>query len=146
LILYLDTSSLVKLYVEEEGSASVRRLVASANRVAVSVLTYPEAHSAFARRRREGGLEPAGLLGALAAFERDWRRMVRLGVTEDVYRAAAHLARRYALRALDAVQLASFLSLRRRLSRRRTAFSSFDRRLQRAALRARWPAAGLPPA
>jgi predicted nucleic acid-binding protein len=139
-ILYLDTSSLVKLYVEEAGSDAVRRLVRGANRVAVSVVAYPEARAAFARRRREGGLTPAGLRSATTALERDWSRLVRLAVTEDVYRAAAGLAERHALKALDSLHLASFLSLRRRLPRRTAAFSSFDRRLNRAALRARWPA------
>jgi predicted nucleic acid-binding protein len=139
-ILYLDTGSLVKLYVEETGSDGVRRLVAGASRIAVSILAYPEARSAFARRRREGGLTAAGLRGARSALERDWSRMVRLAVTEDVCRAAASLAERHALRALDSLQLASFLFLRRRLSPSRTAFSSFDRRLSHAARRARWPA------
>jgi uncharacterized protein len=139
-ILYLDTSSLVKLYVEEAGSDSVRRLVAGADRIAVSIVAYPEAHSAFARRRRERGLTPAGLRSAKTALERDWSRTVRLAVTEDVYRAAASLAERHALKALDSIHLASFLSLRRRLPRGGAAFSSFDRRLKRAALNARWPA------
>jgi hypothetical protein len=53
--------------------------------------------------------------------------------------AAGSLAERHALRALDALQLASFVSLRRRLPRRGIAFSSFDRRLTGAARRARWP-------
>lgn len=140
MILYLDTSSLVKLYVEETGSDAVRRLVAGASRIAVSIVGYPEARSAFARRRREGGLTPAALRSASAAFERDWSRIVRLAVTEDVYRAAASLAERHALKALDSLHLASFLSLRRRLPQRGAAFSSFDRRLNSAALRARWPA------
>ena len=141
MILYLDTSSLVKLYVEEAGSDAVRRLVAGASRIAVSVVAYPEARSAFARRHRERALTRADLRSVGAAFERDWSRIVRLAVTEDVYRAAAVLAERHALRALDSLHLASFLSLRRRLPRRGTAFSAFDRRLSRAALRARWPSA-----
>jgi predicted nucleic acid-binding protein len=65
--------------------------------------------------------------------------MVRLAVTEDVDRAAGGLAERHGLRALDGLQLASFLSLRTRLPPRGVKFSSFDRRLERAAPRARWP-------
>jgi len=139
-IVYLDTSSLVKLYVEEDGSDSVRRLVAGASRIAVSIVAYPEARSAFARRRREGGLTPAGHRSARTAFERDWSRTVRLAVSEDVYRAAASLAERHALKALDSIHLASFLLLRRRLPRGGAEFSSFDHRLNRASKKARWPA------
>jgi uncharacterized protein len=139
-ILYLDTSSLVKLYVEESGSDEVRKLVDRATQIVASVVAYPEARSALARRRREGGLSAAEYRAAGAAFERDWRRVVRLSVTEERYRAAASLAERHALKALDSLHLASFLSLRRRLPRRGAAFSSFDKRLNRAAARARWPA------
>ena len=139
MILFLDTSSLVKLYVVEPGSEAVRRSVEDATRIAASVLAYPEAHSAFARRHREGGLSRSGLRGARTSLERDWSRLVRVAVTEEIYRAAAALAERHALRALDSLQLASFLSLRRRLPPRGATFSTFDRRLERAALRARWP-------
>ena len=51
--LYLDTSALVKLYVEEEGSATVREAIARAETVATTVIVYVEACAAFARRRRE---------------------------------------------------------------------------------------------
>lgn len=54
MILYLDTSSLVKLYVAELGSAQVRQMVVRAGVVATSVVAFPEARSAFARLAREG--------------------------------------------------------------------------------------------
>ena len=51
--LYLDTSSLVKLYVTESGSKVVRQLVGDANVVATSVVAYAETRAALARLRRE---------------------------------------------------------------------------------------------
>lgn len=48
LIVYLDTSSLIKLYIEESGSAEVERLVEKASLVCTSVIAYPEARSALA--------------------------------------------------------------------------------------------------
>lgn len=139
MILYLDTSSLVKLYVFETGSDAVGRAAAAASRIAVSVVAYPEARSAFGRRRRERALTSRDLRSIHAAFERDWSRLVRVPVTEEVYRAAAVLAERHALKALDGLQLASYLSLRRRAPRNGATFSTFDRRLGKAAARARWP-------
>jgi uncharacterized protein with PIN domain len=53
MVLYLDTSSLVKLYVAEEDSKEIADLVGSATVVATSIITYVEARSAFARRFRE---------------------------------------------------------------------------------------------
>lgn len=51
--LYLDTSSLVKLYVTEAGSAEVHQLVGDANVVATSVVAYADMRAALARLRRE---------------------------------------------------------------------------------------------
>ena len=41
LILYLDTSSLIKLYVEESGSSDIESLVGQASLVCTSVVAYP---------------------------------------------------------------------------------------------------------
>jgi len=54
--LSLDTSALVKLYVDEEGSPAVHGALQQATVAATSTLAYFEARSALARRRREGGL------------------------------------------------------------------------------------------
>jgi uncharacterized protein with PIN domain len=53
MVLYLDTSSLVKLYVEEKDSSRVANLVGSSNVTATSLVAYAEARAAFARRFRE---------------------------------------------------------------------------------------------
>ncbi|MBE9540835.1 MAG: type II toxin-antitoxin system VapC family toxin, partial [Proteobacteria bacterium] len=53
MVIYLDTSSLVKLYVEEEDSSKVADLVRSSKVIATSLIAYAEARSAFARRYRE---------------------------------------------------------------------------------------------
>jgi uncharacterized protein len=50
LILYLDTSALVKLYVDEVGSNIVRQAVADSNHLTTSLLSYTETRSAFSRR------------------------------------------------------------------------------------------------
>lgn len=53
MIACLDTSSLVKLYVEESDSDRVRDLVESVDVVATSRVAYTEAVAAFGRRLRE---------------------------------------------------------------------------------------------
>jgi hypothetical protein len=54
--LYLDTSSVVKLYVTEAGSEVVRQPVGDATVVATSVVAYAEMRAALVRLRREGAL------------------------------------------------------------------------------------------
>jgi len=62
--LYLDTSSLVKLYVAEAGSDVVRQLVAEAAVVATCVVAYAETRAALARLRRERVLTAAEFASA----------------------------------------------------------------------------------
>ena len=131
--LYLDTSSLVKLYVSEPGSADVRDLVDHATIVATSTIAYPEARAALARRRRERVLRPAAFAAAKRQFENDWPKYLAMDVTEAVCRAAGELAERHRLRGYDSVHLASFLEVARRAGPAETEFSSFDDRLSRAA-------------
>jgi uncharacterized protein len=132
LIVYLDTSSLIKLYVEEEGSGRVRELVERAEVVATSVVAYAEARAALARQRRAGGLTAAGYDRAKNDFERDWPRYLTIDVNEAVYRRAGDLAEEHHLRGFDSLHLASYLSLFRD-GARQMRFSAFDEALNRAA-------------
>jgi predicted nucleic acid-binding protein len=53
MVLYLDTSSLVKLYVEEKHSPEVAALVRSSEVTATCLVAYAEARAAFASRFTE---------------------------------------------------------------------------------------------
>jgi predicted nucleic acid-binding protein len=66
--LYLDTSSLVKLYVAGPGSEAVRKLVDDATVVATSSIAYTETRAALARRHRERGLRPAAFASGKKTF------------------------------------------------------------------------------
>jgi uncharacterized protein with PIN domain len=59
-ILYLDTSALVKLYVREAGTSETRARVGEASLVATSRVAYPEARAALARRQREAAITQRG--------------------------------------------------------------------------------------
>jgi predicted nucleic acid-binding protein len=131
--LYLDTSSLVKLYVAEPGSALVRALVNGATLVATSAVAYPETRAVLARRRREGGLTPAVFARTKRAFERDWPKYLAVAASASICQAAGDLAERYRLRGFDSVHLASYLEVARRAGAADTRFSSHDDRLNRAA-------------
>ena len=131
--LYLDTSSLVKLYVHEDGSDAVFALLESAQLVSTSVIAYAEARAALARRYRERALDRRAFVAAKRAFEADWPAYIRLEVTDALSREAGDLAERYRLRGYDSVHLASFLEVARAAAPAVTGFSSFDENLARAA-------------
>lgn len=135
MILYLDTSSLVKLYVSEASSAEVRELIDQAELVATSVLAYPEARSAFARLSREGLVAESETARLREDLDAEWRDYLTIDVTEAVWRQAGNLAERHALRALDSLHLASFLTLSDADLGAPLRFSSYDARLDAAAHR-----------
>jgi predicted nucleic acid-binding protein len=130
---YLDTSSLVKLYVAESGSDAVRQLLESADIVATAAIAYPESRAALARRRREGGLRPKAFAAVKRALDQDWPRYLAVDVTAALCRDAGELADRYSLRGYDSVHLAAYLQVARAAGKTRVRFSCFDERLTAAA-------------
>jgi uncharacterized protein len=131
-ILYLDTSALIKLYVQEEGSHEVRAATAKARVVAASRLAYVEARAALARACRESRIDPSALQQAVHALQQDWPKLFVIEASAEVAQHAGELAQAHALRAYDALQLASALVLRRRVDTD-VRFLSFDVDLTHAA-------------
>jgi uncharacterized protein len=132
LILYLDTSALVKLYAEEDGSSLVRQGVRDSDLIATSLVAYAEARSALARNSRSREISRPALTQCKREFERDWLRLHRLPIDETLIRKAGQLAEEHALRALDALHLATADSLQIAL-RDAVTFACFDDALNGAA-------------
>ncbi len=130
-MIYLDTSALLKLYVEEEGCELVRQAVGVASTVATSTVAYAEARAGLARRFREGDFTDEEHRGAVNDLKGDWPVYDRLNVSDSVAYQAGELAERYALRGYDAVHLASAVRLSERFGNLR--FLAFDGRLNDAA-------------
>lgn len=131
--LYLDTSSLVKLFIDEPGSDLVGRMVGAATVVVTSTVAYPESRAAFARLRREKALSPRAFAAVKSAFERQWPAFLSLEATEELCRSAGALAESYSLRGFDSVHLASYADVVKRSPAGAVDFSSFDERLNEAA-------------
>src|SRR5712691_8476910 len=138
LILYLDTSALVKLYVREAGTEKTRAQLDTASMVATSRVAYPEARAALARRQREAGITRAALARAVVALDRDLGRFVVVELSAKVAKRAGDLAERRALRGFDAIHLASALEVEE-LTGAAASFCCFDDRLREAASAERLP-------
>ena len=134
MILYLDTSSLVKLYVEETASADVAGLVGAAEETGTSLIAYAEARAAFARRFRENAFSSKDYTRLRSQFESDWKNFLSIHVTREIVRIAGNLAEKHGLRGFDAIHLASAVTLREKLDSPVT-FSCYDIRLQNASQR-----------
>lgn len=132
MILYLDTSSLVKLYVVEQGSDEVARLTGDAETLATSVVAFAEARSAFARLGREGVLSGEEADAVRREFLQDWPSMLKIKLLRRVYERAGELTESHALRGFDAIHMASLLELLSSSEEEDVLFSGFDARLNEA--------------
>lgn len=163
-VLYLDSSALVKLYASEEHSSWTLDLVRGAgiplgadrkaegdetrldalraarakNAVAVSAVAWVECLAALAAKERVRALTRAERLLVEDALAQDFsERFVVRPVSGRVLAAAGRLAVLRALRAYDAVQLATALRLRSNYRPDPAGdlvyFLTFDERLRQAA-------------
>lgn len=132
MILYLDNSCLVKLYVEEEGSGDVGRQVVEATAVATSAVAYAEARAAFARKNTEGGFTEEEYRCVLEDFLQEWAAYLTIDASRAIIALAGDLAERHVLRGFDAIHLASALALRDR-AHSSVVFCCADERLNAAA-------------
>jgi uncharacterized protein len=138
--LYLDTSALVKVFIEEDGSARVRSLArggAGAEVLLASRLGHTETAVTLARLVHLGRIPGANLLSHLGALERYWEESIQeVDITESVLQDARQLAQRFPLRTYDAIHLASAREAKRMLKDifdGEVRFLAFDTALVRAA-------------
>ncbi|NQU64424.1 MAG: type II toxin-antitoxin system VapC family toxin [SAR324 cluster bacterium] len=132
MITYFDTSSLVKLYVEEEFSGIVCDLLDKCDIAATSLVAYAEARAAFARRFREKAFSPAEYGKIVTGFNTDWTGYLIIKVSTDLILQAGEIAEKYGLRGFDAIHLSSAMTLKNKI-RSNISFSCFDSTLNSAA-------------
>ncbi len=110
---YLDTSALIKRYVDESGSAWLRAQLDPVLQplMIISHLLLAEMTSAFNRRVREGALSREDYTHLKHAFQSDClNEYVIIPVNQPIMNLATELLERRPLRALDALHLATALS------------------------------------
>ena len=128
-IVYFDSSALVKLIVEDEGSDLVAELWDGCDAAISSRLAYPEVRAALSAAGRAHRLSGEDRRRAEATWERFWAATRAVELVASVALRAGELAGAHALRGADAVHLASALALGRDV----TVFAAWDRRLRAGA-------------
>jgi predicted nucleic acid-binding protein len=131
-IVYFDSSALVKLVVEEDGSDVAAALWDGADAVASSGLAYPEVRAALAAARRDGRISSRSSRMAKEEWERLWTALAIVESRRSVLVDAGDAAEQYRLRGYDAVHLASASTL----SSAHVVMAVWDDRLRRAAVEA----------
>jgi predicted nucleic acid-binding protein len=132
MILYLDTSALVKRYAIEAGSDQVNQIAGNTEALGTVVLTRVEVAAALAKAIRIGALEKSDALASLEKFRNEWRDLTRIQVTDILIARADTLAWEHHLRGYDAVHLAAALVWQEALGETVT-LATFDQTLWTAA-------------
>jgi predicted nucleic acid-binding protein len=130
MILYLGTSSLVKLYVDKPHSATIRAWVRDAEIIATCRLTYTEFVSSLDNRYARGEVSKGDYDSLVKAFADDWPHFAVIDFDEI---EAVNLVMKYGLRRFDALHLSAAKLLRGAGNGLSVIFSSADPNLVRAA-------------
>ena len=123
--LYVDSSALIKRYVEEDDSEAADAILLGDTEWITGRHTYVEVILAIQRRLGETERRVAS-----AAFERDWQRTFVVALDDVVCRRAAELGTATGARSLDALHLAAA----ERAGGRSVPIVTFDIRLGQAGL------------
>jgi uncharacterized protein len=97
MILYLDTSALVKLYIAESSSDDVKAKVEATPVIAVSRVAYVEARAGFARKFREGEISREEYRRVVKDLDRDWGNYFIVEVSESVAKLGGELTDKHPL-------------------------------------------------
>lgn len=114
-LFYLDTSALVKLYINETGTPLMLRLAepTAGHQFAILVIAEVEFRSAVRRREREGDLESGVADQLLSSFGVHLGTVfLRQPLNDALLDVAGSIVDHHGLRAYDSLQLAGCVMLR----------------------------------
>ena len=131
MILYLGTSSLVKLYFDDEPYSNlVREWVREAEIVATCRIAYTETISALDVKFRKNDISKDDYAMFVKEFNKDWANFLTVDFDEI---DAGRLLKKYALRRFDAIHLSAAKLIKKGHNDILLSFSSAEDRLCRAA-------------
>lgn len=133
MIIYADTSVLLKLYINEAHSDWLAPILRT-EVVITQLVTYAELSAALAKASRMGRIDDIQLKALIDNMNSDWKGFRIIDTNADLVKMAGSLALRFGLRGFDSVQLAAaqraFLATGQSNSFR---FSVFDQSLVKTA-------------
>ncbi|MFM7065011.1 MAG: type II toxin-antitoxin system VapC family toxin [Actinomycetes bacterium] len=129
MVVYFDSSALVKLLLGEQHSDLAHGLWNDCDSVVASPLAFVEVHAALAAARRSRRLGHGTYQRLVDDWEDAWPAVRVVRLTDDLATDAGRLAAAHGLTGADAVHLASALAV----GRDHVVLFAFDQRLHAAA-------------
>ena len=106
---FIDTSSLVKKYFEEDGSPQFEILLDDISEITVSPIYWMEVNSAIGRRLQGGDLQERQARWIQKEAQKDLSHFSHILWNERLEQITVELLYKYQLKTLDSLQLASGL-------------------------------------
>ena len=132
MLLFCDTSALIKLLIDEPNSAQIHQATERAELIAACRITWAEAMAAMARRQRDDPTSADEIESARERLSMLWPSFIIVEVSQQLVEAAGRFADGFALRGYDSVQLAAAYALHVNADQK-VLFACYDRRLNQAA-------------
>jgi len=107
MIIYLDTSALVKLFIDGPETTVVADLLNDASAVFTHMITYAEARAALAKAVRMQRITDERHVAYKAALENYWGNLDVISLNMARIKQAGALAEAHGLRGYDCVHLAA---------------------------------------
>ena len=129
MIIYFDTSALVKRYIEEAGSREVAALFEEGNAILGSVIVAQvEMAAALQKAIRLGNASEALLSEIWQDFLNDWKSFTRIQVSGSLVERASQISFTNKLRGYDSLHLAAATMWQEKLAMP-VVLASFDREI-----------------
>lgn len=132
MILFCDTSALIKLLISEPGSDQMMESSLRAEAIAVCRITWAEAMAGMARRQRDDPISGDDIEQARQHLIDRWDHFTIVEVSQHLVETAGRFADVFSLRGYDSVQLAASHELHSN-GEQPVLFACYDRRLNQAA-------------
>ena len=132
MIVFCDTSALMKLYAQEQYSDWTRQQVLTHARCIVSQITWVEMCAALALKGRTDQLSSVEVGAAMDRLTSEWGGFSQLTLDNSLIHSAGQLAMSLGLRAYNSVQLACAQRTRSQVGSNMR-FLCFDKQLTAAA-------------
>ena len=132
MILYLDTSALVKKYFKEKNSSEVISTWKSSLGIATSAVANAELLAAVYRKVSETRAKKSLFESVVRLFHEDWSSFIIVEVDNRLNETIHKVIAIHGLRGFDAIHLASALTIASAVADN-FLFACYDERLSRAA-------------
>ncbi len=107
MITYIDTSTLIKLLIDEVGTTEAGLIWDEPDVLVSARVGHVEARAALAAARRQGRITNDVFTGAIGGLEVLWSQLSIVEIDEVLMRLAGDLATAHGLRGYDAIHLAA---------------------------------------